>query len=99
MNSKKRKTTTWRILAIINTIITTMVLILLGMVLLLTLTANVVGDSVKENLVVTVVLQEDVPTEDALKLQKKLKLQRLDSRKACGLPLLVESKAFKSLIL
>ena len=72
MNSKKRKTTTWRILEIINTIITTMVLILLGMVLLLTLTANVVGDSVKENLVVTVVLQEDVPTEDALKLQKKL---------------------------
>lgn len=72
MNSKKRKTTTWRILAIINTIITTMVLILLGMVLLLTLTANVVGDSVRENLVVTVVLQEDVPTEDALKLQKKL---------------------------
>lgn len=72
MNSKKRKTTTWRILAIINTIITTMVLILLGMVLLLTLTANVVGDSIKENLVVTVVLQEDVPTEEALKLQKKL---------------------------
>lgn len=72
MNSKKRKTTTWRILALINTIITTMVLILLGMVLLLTLTANVVGDSVKENLVVTVVLQEDVPTEEAQKLQKKL---------------------------
>ena len=72
MNSKKRKTTTWRILAIINTIITTMVLILLGLVLLLTLTANVVGDSVRENLVVTVVLQEDVPTEEALKLQKKL---------------------------
>jgi cell division transport system permease protein len=72
VNSKKRKTTTWRILAIINTIITTMVLILLGMVLLLTLTANVVGDSVRENLVVTVVLQEDVPTEEALKLQKKL---------------------------
>lgn len=49
-----------------------MVLILLGMVLLLTLTANVVGDSVKENLVVTVVLQEDIPTEEAQKLQKKL---------------------------
>ena len=72
MNSKKRKTTTWRILALINTIVTTMVLILLGMVILLTLTANEVGDSVKENLVVTVVLQEDVPTEDAQKLQKKL---------------------------
>ena len=49
-----------------------MVLILLGMVLLLTLTANVVGKSVKENLVVTVVLQEDTPTEEAQKLQKKL---------------------------
>ena len=72
MNSKKRKTTTWRILALINTIITTMVLILLGMVILLTLTANEVGDSVKENLVVTVVLQDDVPTADAQKLQKKL---------------------------
>ena len=72
MSSKKRKTTTWRILAFINTIITTMVLILLGMVLLLTLTANVVGKSVKENLVVTVVLQEDVLTEEAQKLQEKL---------------------------
>jgi cell division transport system permease protein len=72
VNSKKRKTTTWRILALINTIITTMVLILLGMVILLTLTANEVGDSVKENLVVTVVLQDDVPTADAQKLQKKL---------------------------
>ena len=69
---KKRKTTTWRVLALINTIITTMVLILLGMVLLLTLTANVVGDSVKENLVVTVVLQDDTSTEEAQKLQKKL---------------------------
>lgn len=49
-----------------------MVLILLGMVILLTLTANEVGDSVKENLVVTVVLQDDVPTADAQKLQKKL---------------------------
>lgn len=49
-----------------------MVLILLGMVLLLTLTANVVGDSVRENLVVTVVLQEDTPTEEAKKLQKEL---------------------------
>jgi cell division transport system permease protein len=49
-----------------------MVLILLGMVLLLTLTAHVVGDSVKENMVVTVVLQDDTPTTDAQNLQKKL---------------------------
>lgn len=50
-----------------------MVLVLLGLVLLLTLTANVVGKSVKENLVVTVVLREDVLTEEAQKLQKKLR--------------------------
>ena len=59
-------------MALINTINTTMVLILLGMVLLLTLTAHVVGDSVKENMVVTVVLQDDTPTTDAQNLQKKL---------------------------
>ena len=51
--------------AFTNTISTTMVLILLGMVVLLMLTANVISDSVKENLVVTVVLQEDTPTEEA----------------------------------
>ena len=49
-----------------------MVLILLGMVILLTLTAHVLRDTVRENLVVTVVLQEDTPTEEAQKLQKKL---------------------------
>ncbi|MBO7067952.1 MAG: permease-like cell division protein FtsX [Bacteroidaceae bacterium] len=58
--------------AFTNTISTTMVLILLGMVILLTLTAHVIGDSVRENLVVTVVLQEDTPIEEAQKLQKKL---------------------------
>ena len=58
--------------AFTNTISTTMVLILLGMVVLLMLTANVIGDSVKENLVVTVVLEEDPPTDEAQALQKKL---------------------------
>ena len=58
--------------AFTNTISTTMVLILLGMVVLLMLTAHVIGNSVKENLVVTVVLQDDVTTEDAQKLQQKL---------------------------
>jgi cell division transport system permease protein len=55
-----------------NTISTTMVLILLGMVVLLMLTAHVIGNSVKENLVVTVVLQEDVPAAEAQKLQRQL---------------------------
>jgi len=58
--------------AFTNTISITMVLILLGMVVLLMLTANVIGNSVKENLVVTVVLHEDTPTQEAQKLQKKL---------------------------
>ena len=58
--------------AFTNTISTTMVLILLGMVVLLMLTAHVIGDSVRENLVVTVVLQEDVSTGEAQKLQKQL---------------------------
>lgn len=58
--------------AFTNTISTTMVLILLGMVVLLMLTAHVIGNSVKENLVVTVVLQEDVPAAEAQKLQRQL---------------------------
>lgn len=58
--------------AFTNTISTTMVLILLGMVVLLMLTAHVIGNSVKENLVVTVVLQEDVMTADAQKLRQQL---------------------------
>ena len=72
MKSRKKRTSSWRMQAFTNTISTTMVLILLGMVVLLMLTANVISDSVKENLVVTVVLQEDTPTEEAQALQKKL---------------------------
>lgn len=49
-----------------------MVLILLGMMILLMLTAHVLSDTVKENLVVTVVLQDDTPTEDAQQLEKTL---------------------------
>jgi cell division transport system permease protein len=72
VRNRKKKTSSWRMQAFTNTISTTMVLILLGMVVLLMLTANVIGDSVRENLVVTVVLQEDTPTEEAQALQKKL---------------------------
>ncbi len=72
MNRKRRKTSSWRMQVFTNTISTTMVLILLGMVVLLMLTAHVIGNSVKENLVVTVVLQEDVPAAEAQKLQRQL---------------------------
>ena len=72
MNRKRRKTSSWRMQVFTNTISTTMVLILLGMVVLLMLTAHVIGNSVRENLVVTVVLQEDVPAAEAQKLQRQL---------------------------
>lgn len=54
--------------ALTSTISTTLLLILLGLVVLLSLTARVVADSVKENLTVTVVLDDDVQTQDAVHL-------------------------------
>lgn len=54
--------------ALTSTISTTLLLILLGLVVLLSLTARVVADSVKENLTVTVVLDDDVQTVDAVHL-------------------------------
>jgi len=58
--------------AITSTISVAMVLILMGLVVLLSLTARVVADSVKENLTVTVVLDDDVQTADAKLLQDSL---------------------------
>ena len=55
----------WTMQAITSTISTSLLLILLGLVILLSLTARVVADSVKENLTVTVVLDDDVQTADA----------------------------------
>ena len=58
----------WTMQAITSTISTTLLLILLGLVILLSLTARVVANSVKENLTVTVVLDDDVQTQDAVHL-------------------------------
>ena len=55
-----------------STISTSLLLILLGLVVLLSLTARVVADSVKENLTVTVVLEDDVKAADAEQLQREL---------------------------
>ena len=55
-----------------STISTSLLLILLGLVVLLSLTARVVADSVKENLTVTVVLEDDVKAADAEQLQSEL---------------------------
>ena len=52
-----------------STISTSLLLILLGLVVLLSLTARVVADSVRENLTVTIVLDDDVKTADAEQVQ------------------------------
>lgn len=62
--------------AITSTISVGLVLILMGLVVLLSLTARVVADSVKENLTVTVVLDDDVQTADARRLQDSLSTRR-----------------------
>ena len=59
--------------AITSTISTSLLLILLGLVVLLSLTARVVADSVKENLAVTIVLEDDAQTAEAEQLQDSLK--------------------------
>ena len=63
----------WTMQAITSTISTSLLLILLGLVILLSLTARVVADSVKENLTVTVVLDDDVSTVAAVHLCDSLK--------------------------
>lgn len=62
----------WTMQAITSTISTSLLLILLGLVILLSLTARVVADSVKENLTVTVVLDDDVQTKEAVHLLDSL---------------------------
>ena len=58
--------------AFTSTISVSLLLILLGLIVLLSLTARVVADSVKENLTVTVVLDDDVQTAEAEQLQDSL---------------------------
>lgn len=62
----------WNVQTITSTISTSLVLILIGLVILMSLTARVVADSVKENLTVTIVLNDDVQTNQAKQLQDSL---------------------------
>ena len=65
-NKQRRKSkVAWTMQAFISTISVSLLLILLGLVVLLSLTARVVADSVKENLAVTVVLEDDAQKADA----------------------------------
>ena len=70
---KKKRKIARTMQAITSAISTTLLLILLGLVILLSLTARVVADSVKENLTVTAVLDDDVQTIQAARLLDSLK--------------------------
>ena len=73
-HKKRKKSKVARTMQVItSTISTTLLLILFGLVILLSLTARVVADSVKENLTVTAVLDDDVQTKDAVHLLDSLK--------------------------
>jgi cell division transport system permease protein len=67
----KRKSV-WKMQDLTSIISTTMVLILLGLIVLFVLTAQALGDSVRENLTVTVDLKDGVTTMEAKKLQAQL---------------------------
>lgn len=75
MSSKRRRRSkiAWTMQAFTSTISVSLLLILLGLIVLLSLTARVVADSVKENLTVTVVLDDDVKTVEAVHLLDSLK--------------------------
>lgn len=73
---RKKNKMHWNVQTITSTISTSLVLILIGLVILLSLTARVVADSVKENLTVTIVLNDDVQTSQAKQLQDSLSTLR-----------------------
>ena len=62
MKRRKKQKQSWIIQGITSVISTSLLLILLGLVVLFSLTARVVADSIKENLTVTVVLEDGVQT-------------------------------------
>lgn len=72
MKEKKKCHPSWNMQALTSTISTTMVLVVLGVVTLTMLTARALGNSVKENLVVTVILEDGTDKEEAKKLQAVL---------------------------
>ena len=76
-HKKRRKSKiAWRMQAVISTISVSLLLVLMGLVVLFSLTARVVADSVKENLTVTVVFGDDVQTKDAVHMLDSLKEER-----------------------
>ena len=73
MAKKTKKNTNGRGLQVVTLCISTaLVLILLGMVVLIGLTANNLSDYVKENLTVTVMFKDDVSNREAAVVCRKL---------------------------
>ena len=68
----RKKHSSWLMQALTSTISTTMVLVLLGTVTLAVLAAKTLGDYVKENLVVTVMLEDGTQKEEAGKILAEL---------------------------
>ncbi len=68
----RKKHPSWLMQAVTSTISTTMVLVLLGTVTLAMLTAKALGDYVKENLVVAVMLEDGTQKEEAGKILAEL---------------------------
>lgn len=73
---KVKKTFPLQWQAFTSTLSTTMVLILMGLVVLCVLTAKRVTSTVKENLIVTVTLSEDVSVSRTASMQSMLKTER-----------------------
>lgn len=70
---RNRKSSVWaKLPTVVSMISTTMVLVLLGMVVLFALTARELSRSMRESLVITVVLQDDVTEPDAMALRDQL---------------------------
>lgn len=74
--SKRRRHSSWRWQAVTSSISITMVLILLGLVVFFSLTAHRMSREVREDLTMTIVLQDDVTEEEAHELESELATQR-----------------------
>ena len=70
--SRRKSKIVWAMQTITSIISVSMVLVLMGLVVLLSLTARVVADSVRENLTVTIVLEDDAQTAEAEQVQAEL---------------------------
>ena len=75
MKRRKRRFV-WQWQAVTSTLSTTMVLILMGLVVLCVLTARQVTSTVKENMLVTIVLKDEISQSETASMQDMLKTER-----------------------